>query len=75
MLCDSIGHTLSGLSSNLPGTVQSVARGERAALLSLAQNLDHLAQVVFVTDNYNVYNIYYQGQRAVRTLLIVICTN
>ena len=59
--CDRLGHTEFGVSSNLPGLVQSVGRGELFALLLLARHLNQNAVVVFVTDNYNVYNIYNKG--------------
>ena len=43
-----------------------MGRGELYALLLLGRNLDHQLQVVFVTDNYNVHNIYSQGEKAAK---------
>jgi len=62
--CDQPGCTSFGISSNLPGPVQSVGRGGLFALLLLVRHLDHKTQVEFVTDNLNVHNIYNAGARA-----------
>ena len=52
------------LDFNLPGPVQTVARGELYVLVFLAQRLDPLASVTYVTDNQNVYKTYYKGKTA-----------
>ena len=62
--CDQQGCTAFGISSNLPGLVQSVGRGELFALLLLVRNLDHNTQVEFVTDNLNVHDVYNAGAKA-----------
>ena len=48
----------------LPGPVQTVGRGELFALLILIQILEPCSDIVFVTDNYNVYNTYNQGPKS-----------
>ena len=47
-----------GLHFNLPGSVQTVGRGELFALVVLAQFLEPNSSVVFYTDNLNVYRTY-----------------
>ena len=64
MFCDSLGNTCFGVSSNLPGLVQTVGSGEIFALVLLLRNLDYNAQVEFVTDNYNWFDIYHKGVNA-----------
>ena len=62
--CNHLGETLFGVSTNLPGKVQTVGRGEVLALLLLMMNLDHDTEVEFVTDNLNVYNTCNSGIKA-----------
>ena len=49
---------------NLPGQVQTVARGDAYALSYLVSRLKPLSIVTFVTDNMGVYNIMSDGPRA-----------
>ena len=64
VFCVKLGVTSFGVSSNLPGSIQTVGRGEVFALVLLLQNLDHHVQVEFVTDNLNLYNTYCGGKKA-----------
>ena len=64
VLCDQPGRIAFGISSNLPGDVQSVGRGELFALVLLLRCLEQNTQVEFVTDNYNVLKIYDKGRLA-----------
>ena len=54
----------SGIHCNLPGTVQTVGRGELFALLVLARSLNPSSNVEFVTDNQNVQINFDKGEIA-----------
>ena len=51
-----------GHSFNLPGTVQSVPRGELFAIVYLLQRVSPLSQIEFVTDNLKVHDTYHKGR-------------
>jgi len=53
-----------GASFNLPGQVQTVARGELYALVFLVGKLAPSTVVDFVTDNEGVYKMFNQGRTA-----------
>ena len=53
-----------GFSANLPGSIQTVGRGELYALLELTNQLLPHSIVEFVTDNLNVEQTYNKGHNA-----------
>ncbi len=50
-----------GLHSNLPGSIQTVGRGELFALVLLVRYLHRHTVCEFVTDNHNVYKTFNKG--------------
>jgi len=55
ILSDEEGCTIHGAHFNLPGTVQTVTRGELFSLVVLIRFLEPLSTIEFVTDKFNVY--------------------
>ena len=49
---------------NLPGSVQTVGRGELFCLYLLLSKLESDSDVTYVTDNLNVKDIFYKGPMA-----------
>jgi len=63
---DESGELILGAYSNLPGQVQTVARGELFALLLLVRHLDPGVDIEYVTDNKGVFQIYSAGPIAAK---------
>ena len=61
---DHTGELIWGQHFNLPGTIQTVPRGELFALLYLVERLEPFANVTYVTDNEKVSEIYNNGKEA-----------
>ncbi len=60
-ICQDTGLLLFAARSNLPGLVQTVPRGEAYAMYLLLTLVQPMAVIDFVTDNFNVYNLFNQG--------------
>ncbi len=58
---DSAGNLVFGAKSNLPGSVQTVPRGEIYALFMLVDLAIHLTELDFVTDNKGLFDAFNKG--------------
>ena len=59
--CDSQGQLLYACYFNLPGIIQTVARGELLALVQLIRMADPLTNIEYITDNLGVCNTFNKG--------------
>jgi hypothetical protein len=53
-----------GIKFNLPGTVQTVGRGELFTFVVLVRHLPFFADIEYITDNKPLYNTYSAGPKA-----------
>ncbi len=66
-MINDIGDLKFGCSSNLPGEVQTVSRGEAFALLWLLELVIVGACIDYVTDNMGVFNVFMSGPKGYHT--------
>ena len=52
-----------GVRSNLPGDIQTVARGELFALTDLIDRAEQFSEIEYITDNWAVFNLYNKGPK------------
>ena len=64
ILSDDEGSAVHAAHFNLPGSVQTVTRGELFSLVVLIRFLEPLSRIEFVTDNFNVYRTFNGGPMA-----------
>jgi len=58
------GDLLYGLHTNLPGKIQTVSKGELYALYLVVDHVHSDSVIIFVTDNYGVFEIFNKGASA-----------